>query len=321
MSQPRSPWDPRPLEAPEVDPNCGGASLPGLENDVLHDSLAGFVTSPFLGSTEAADTTNDQMVYMRIMHDIGQEGCQDDDDDSVNNLLPPSAISNLNINSDYEVDANPSCSGGFTVEESYGPSLRNSVPPPMYTSASQPTGSSFGYAPVVHSGRPPPSFAEAIATTPPFATMPVELSPLAARYVPPMPAAQQDPILVRNEHGVFLLRPVTKPTPPYTPPLAVTTPLTPMTQCALPPATLPSLFSAVSQVGEDPVASKKVSSAYNASMTGRGRVSGSHILSRSGSGVANGSVNRGGGAYTLVNGCMGSPAASAHIQPPPPYPL
>ncbi|TPP51572.1 hypothetical protein CGC20_35955 [Leishmania donovani] len=78
---------------------------------------------------------------------------------------------------------------------------------------------------------PPPSFAEAMATahgTPASllgrSVPSQECSPMLANYVPPMPAAPQETVLLRNSNGVFLLQPISKPTPPYTPPAGSTSP-------------------------------------------------------------------------------------------------
>ncbi|AAZ13147.1 hypothetical protein, conserved [Trypanosoma brucei gambiense DAL972] len=316
-------WNPASFNSPDLSPETEISAARLVEDDVSPSTLPGFGTSPFVGSGQPPETADEKAVYMRIINDMEQECGSDDDEEacSANNLLPPSAISGANAdNSDGKGAGASGIVGGFTVEESHGLSSRGYVPPPVYGSSPQPANSPYSYTTTPHNGHPPPSFAVAIATTPPLSGMPVDMSPLGSRFAPQMPAAQHDPILVRNQYGVFMLQPVTKPTPPYTPPVAVTTPMTPMTGCALPPATLPPLCTAVQQAGEDLGAATKVPGAYNTPLASGAGVGGSHILSCGVAGVAGTEGVRGGGTYTFMSACMKSPAAPVHVQPPPPYP-
>lgn len=149
--------------------------------------------------------------------------------------------------------------GGFVVEATAayypsttplqgGPPPPPPPPPPVYSTTTSIGGQTpYSYAAVPHSASkpPPPSFEEAIASNTPLSLpcrpSPAELSPMAAHYVPPPPAALQDTILLRNINGVFLLRPTSKPTPPYTPPTTggpttVSPPVSPVPRYSLPPA-------------------------------------------------------------------------------------
>ncbi|KAF5223801.1 hypothetical protein TcYC6_0062930 [Trypanosoma cruzi] len=208
-------------------------------------------------------------------------------------------------------------SGSFAVEKAEAPTLRAShMAPPIYGSPAPAGGSPFNYASCVsQTTKPPPSFAEAVATTPPLSEVPVELSPLAAHYVPPMPAVQQDPILLRNTHGVFMLRPITKPTPPYTPP-SLTSSISQPPRYALPPAALPQsqphfLGSSLAQVGglaDAQIPKKSSFSPYEIPHSMNNVIGGSQILGTGGA-----------GNYTYISTSVKSKSTS-HMQPPPPYP-
>ncbi|KAG5506235.1 hypothetical protein JIQ42_07849 [Leishmania sp. Namibia] len=154
--------------------------------------------------------------------------------------------------------------GGFTVEgnASYLPAASlppppPPPPPPAYSTPGMAPRSPYGscYSGIPHLSvtpgpkPPPPSFAEAMATahgTPASLvrlTVPSqECSPVLASYVPPMPAAPQETVLLRNSNGVFLLQPISKPTPPYTPPAGSTSPpVSPLPRYSLPPAAASTL--------------------------------------------------------------------------------
>ncbi|KAI5685951.1 hypothetical protein MNV84_01238 [Leishmania braziliensis] len=154
--------------------------------------------------------------------------------------------------------------GGFTVKGNASYSSATSLlppppppPPPAYSTPSMGPRSSYAncYSGISHlsttpgSKPPPPSFAEAMATTHGTPASMVSLSvpsqecsPLLASYVPPMPAAPQETVLLRNSNGVFLLHPISKPTPPYTPPAGSTSPpVSPLPRYSLPPAAASTL--------------------------------------------------------------------------------
>lgn len=125
-------------------------------------------------------------------------------------------------------------------------------PPPVYGTPSLAPQSPFTacysgipqLTPTMATKPPPPSFAEAIATAhatplslPGRPTPSHERSPIVASYVPPVPAAPHETVLLRNSNGVFLLQPASKPTPPYTPPAGTTSPpISPLPRYSLPPA-------------------------------------------------------------------------------------
>ncbi|KAG5484941.1 hypothetical protein LSCM1_07016 [Leishmania martiniquensis] len=151
--------------------------------------------------------------------------------------------------------------GGFTVEgnASYLPaaSLPPPPPPPAYSTPGMAPRSPYAscYSGIPHLSvtpgpkPPPPSFAEAMATahgTPAslvgLAVPSQDCPPVLANYVPPMPAAPQETVLLRNSNGVFLLQPISKPTPPYTPPAGSTSPpVSPLPRYSLPPAAASTL--------------------------------------------------------------------------------
>ncbi|KAL7699017.1 hypothetical protein N2W54_002502 [Lotmaria passim] len=160
--------------------------------------------------------------------------------------------------------------GGFTVEGNASYSSAASLPPPppppppppAYGTPSTAPRSPFVncYSGIPHltatpgsAKPPPPSFAEAMATSHGTPASLVggrpspsqERSPVVANYVPPMPAAPQETVLLRNCNGVFLLQPVSKPTPPYTPPAGCNSPpVSPLPRYSLPPAAaMPGLNS------------------------------------------------------------------------------
>jgi hypothetical protein len=151
--------------------------------------------------------------------------------------------------------------GGFTVEGNASYSSAASLPPPppppppAYGTPSTAPRSPYVncYSGIPHltatpgtTKPPPPSFAEAMATshgTPAsLAGRPSpsqERSPVMANYVPAMPTAPQETVLLRNCNGVFLLQPVSKPTPPYTPPAGCNSPpVSPLPRYSLPPAAM-----------------------------------------------------------------------------------
>ncbi|CBZ24326.1 conserved hypothetical protein [Leishmania mexicana MHOM/GT/2001/U1103] len=157
--------------------------------------------------------------------------------------------------------------GGFTVEGNASYSSAASLPPPpppppppAYSTPSMAPRSPYAncYSGIPHlsttpgSKPPPPSFAEAMATahgTPASllgrSVPSQECSPMLANYVPPMPAAPQETVLLRNSNGVFLLQPISKPTPPYTPPAGSTSPpVSPLPRYSLPPAAASTLNTA-----------------------------------------------------------------------------
>lgn len=213
------------------------------------------------------------------------------------------------ICSESDADLVEKPSSCFIVEETDGPSSvrRNFAAPPPYALPPPSIKTPFNYATgVPHAKKPPPpSFAEAIATTTPLSAVGVELSPLAAHYIPPMPAAQQDQILLRNEHGVFLLQPIVKPTPPYTPP-SLSSPISPSSRYVLSPAAPPSHFlgCSVAQAAGliDGHAPKKPSASPYSAPRQLG-----------GGGVA--------GAYTYISTSVKSKTAAhaSPLPPPPPY--
>ncbi|KEG08448.1 hypothetical protein DQ04_07161000 [Trypanosoma grayi] len=259
-----------------------------VDNGVARADASRLAGSPFTepASVAAAGCVEDEQTeLMRLLDEVTHSIYRDDETDAV---------------------AEPR-SGGFVVEETSGPPTRGgSAAPPVYGSPAPPGGSPFSYVGIPHAAKPPPpSFAEAIASTPPMSAVPVELSPLAAHYVPPMPAAQQDPILLRNEHGVFLLQPIAKPTPPYTPP-SVSSPISPLPRYALPPAAQPQshfLGNSLAQADgftETHPPKKAGASPYS------GVVGAGHIL---GSGA---------GAYTSISTSVKQKGVG--LTPPPPYP-
>ncbi|KAG8339108.1 hypothetical protein ERJ75_001319200 [Trypanosoma vivax] len=273
-----------------------------VEGAGVHSAISGFAVSQLVGSVCAAgmdEEVETRSELIRMVDEDSQSRDSGDDRTSVDNL--------------HSRIVKSAGSGGFVVEEAYGPSPLHSCgqPPPVYTPPSRPPGSSspYSYTSVSHKSKPPPSFAEAIATTPPLSAVPVELSPLAAHYVPPMPAVQQDPILVRNEHGVFLLQPITKPTPPYTPPSAAS-PMTPLTRYTLPPAAQqPCVGSSLAPACEERATGKIMHDMYSPPLHPNTRLSGSHVLSS----------GKGAGAYTYMSTSFKSGAVAGQV-PPPPYP-
>ncbi|ORC86821.1 uncharacterized protein TM35_000251170 [Trypanosoma theileri] len=300
-------------------------SASSLENNPVQSSTFSFKTSPF--AQHSVDNNNNNI-------DSKNNKNNDDDDDAITEDDQTELIRLLNevthtvCQRDETETTEIQHSGGFVVEESYGPLQSVSHAPPLYAAStpSQPQvhgGSPFSYAGIPHVAKPPPpSFAEAIAATPPIAAVPVELSPLAAHYVPPMPAAQQDPILLRNEHGVFLLQPIAKPTPPYTPP-SLSSPISPLPRYALPPAAPPQqpqhfLGSSLAQAGglADTHLNKKSSGGlYGAQHSPNTLLGGSHVLS---SGAGGGGGSSGSGAYTYISTSVKTKPLG--FTPPPPYP-
>ncbi|KAK7196309.1 hypothetical protein NESM_000567000 [Novymonas esmeraldas] len=158
--------------------------------------------------------------------------------------------------------------GGFTVEGNASYSSATSLPlppppppppPPAYGTPSVAPRSPYTncYTAIPHlsstpgSKPPPPSFAEAMAnahgTPASLIGRPApsqECSPVLANYVPSMPAAPQETVLLRNSNGVFLLHPISKPTPPYTPPAGgMSPPVSPLPRYSLPPAAAATLTS------------------------------------------------------------------------------
>ncbi|KPA75887.1 hypothetical protein ABB37_08069 [Leptomonas pyrrhocoris] len=149
--------------------------------------------------------------------------------------------------------------GGFTVEGNASYSSAASLPPPppppppAYGTPSTAPRSPFVncYSGIPHLATtpasikpPPPSFAEAMAKShgtpvslPGRPSPSQERSPAMATYVPPMPAAPQETVLLRNGNGIFLLQPLSKLTPPYTPPAGCNSPpVSPLPRYSLPPA-------------------------------------------------------------------------------------
>ncbi|KAG5488354.1 uncharacterized protein JKF63_07949 [Porcisia hertigi] len=153
---------------------------------------------------------------------------------------------------------------GFTVEGNGSYSSATSPPPPpppppppAYSTPGMAARSPYlncysgipNLSPTPGSKPPPPSFAEAMATAHGTPASLVgrtgqshECSPILAGYVPPVPAAPQESVVLRNNNGVFLLLPVSKPTPPYTPPAGSTSPpVSPLPRYSLPPAAASTL--------------------------------------------------------------------------------
>lgn len=261
---------------------------PALEGGSMDIAASGCSVSPCLnGADDVNGVENGDEQVLRFMEEVKR-----------------------NIYSDSDADSVKGPNNGFVVGEADGmfPHAGKAAPPP-YTSLAPPGGSPFNYtAGVSHATKPPPpSFEEAIATTPPLAAVSVELSPLAAHYIPPVSVAQHDVILLRNEHGVFLLRPIPRPTPPYTP-ATLSSPVSPLPHYVLPPAAPPHfLGSSLAQAGGLFDAPKKPSaSPYNAPRSSLGSVhDGAHLAG-------------GVGAYTFLSTSVKSrPAVRT---PPPPYP-
>ncbi|RNF08195.1 hypothetical protein TraAM80_03051 [Trypanosoma rangeli] len=255
-----------------------------------------FTTSPFMEAVEdAANNEDDERELLRLLDEL-----------------------NHRIRHEDEVDALEPPSGSFVVEEKDAPTLHaGHAAPPVYSPPAPTGGSPFLYAAgASHVAKPPPpSFAEAVATSPPISAVPMELSPLAAHYVPPMTAVQQEPILLRNTHGVFMLRPIPKPTPPYTPP-SLASSISPPPRYALPTETHTQsqpyfLGSSMAQVGglaDGHPAKNSVGTPYDASHSMNNVLGGSHILGGSSAGT-----------YTYISTSVKS-KPTGHKPPPPPYP-
>ncbi|RNF15354.1 uncharacterized protein Tco025E_05595 [Trypanosoma conorhini] len=255
-----------------------------------------FTSSPSAAAAEdAANTEDDERELIRLLDEL-----------------------NHRIHQEDEADTLERSHRGFVVEEKEIPSLHAShAAPPVYGSPAPTGGSPFLYASSVSRAAkpPPPSFAEAVATSPPLSAVPMELSPLAAHYVPPMTAAQKDTILLRNTHGVFMLRPISKPTPPYTPP-SLASSISPPPRYALPPEAQSQsqphfLGSSMAQVGgiaDAYPAKNPAGTPYDAPHPMNNVIGGSHIL---GGGCA--------GTYTYISTSVKS-KPTGHKPPPPPYP-
>ncbi|ESL08219.1 hypothetical protein TRSC58_04082 [Trypanosoma rangeli SC58] len=273
-----------------------GNSLVVVENHARAVASA-FTTSPFMEAVEdVANNEDDERELLRLLDELNHRMHQGDNADDA--LGPPP--------------------GSFVVEEKDVPTLHaGHAAPPVYSPPVPTGGSPFLYAASAsHAVKPPPpSFAEAVATSPSISAVPMELSPLAAHYVPPMTAVQQEPILLRNAHGVFMLRPIPKPTPPYTPP-SLASSVSPPPRYALPTEAHPQsqpyfLGSSMAQVGglaEGHPAKNSVGTPYDASHSMNSALGGSHILGGSSAGT-----------YTYISTSVKS-KPTGHKPPPPPYP-
>ncbi|KAH9584090.1 hypothetical protein LSM04_007743 [Trypanosoma melophagium] len=306
-----------------------------LGNNPVQSSTLVFKTSPYAQHSVDSNTNNN---HHNNNTDSKKNNKNEDDDDAITEDDQTELIRLLNevthtvCRRDEAETTERQPSGVFVVEESYGTLQSVSHAPPIYGSSTPSQtqthgGSPFSYAGIPHVAKPPPpSFAEAIAATPPIAAVPVELSPLAAHYVPPMPAAQQDPILLRNEHGVFLLQPVAKPTPPYTPP-SLSSPISPLPRYALPPAAPPPqqqqhfLGSSLAQAGglaDTHLNKKSTGGIYGAQHSPNTLLGGSHVLSSGAGGGGGSGSGAGAGAYTYISTSVKTKPLG--FTPPPPYP-
>lgn len=142
----------------------------------------------------------------------------------------------------------PVAAGGFVVEGSSSLPHSTNIPPTLpqvYAARGTPLLAAQSpyavYGAPAHVKPPPPSFAEAIASTTPLSMQPLP-SPIAVSPMPPfVPVAAaplQDAILLRNATGVFILNPMqVKSTPPYTPATGTSSPpISPLPRYSLPPA-------------------------------------------------------------------------------------
>ncbi|KPI88120.1 hypothetical protein ABL78_2807 [Leptomonas seymouri] len=235
----------------------------------------------FTAEEEDEDDENPNDMLLRLLKEVRAVDSDVDDDNDMHKVIDRNSDENAagvlfsvtdssggakNFNVPYSgaihsstTAAGGTVSGGFTVEGNTSYSSAASLPPPPPPPPAYGTPSTAPRSPFINcysgiphltatpgSTKPPPTFAEAMATShgtpvslPGRPSSSQERSPAMATYAPPMPAAPQETVLLRNCNGIFLLQPLSKPTPPYTPPAGCNSPpVSPLSRYTLPPAAM-----------------------------------------------------------------------------------